>query len=113
MTIITKLGHEHDRHHVFDSVGGNILFYFRIVLTLVFIGGCIRTYRRVRISLKQFMSKFGILGLLYVGSMPLVVWLANWQVAAKHRNEFVFISIEIIKFSTNMILGYEMNAQGS
>jgi hypothetical protein len=45
--------------------------------------------------------------------MPLVVWLANWQVAAKHRNEFVFISIEIIKFVTNMVLGYEMNAQAS
>jgi hypothetical protein len=59
------------------------------------------------------MTKFGVLGLLYVGSMPLVVWLANWQVAAKHRNEFVFISIEIIKFVTNMVLGYEMNAQAS
>ena len=59
------------------------------------------------------MTKFGVLGLLYVGSMPLVVWLANWQVAAKNRNEFVFISIEIIKFVTNMVLGYEMNAQAS
>lgn len=86
MTIITKLGHEHDRHHVFDSVGGSILFYFRILLALVFVGGCIRTYKKVRVSLKNFMSKFGVLGVLYVGSMPLVVWLANWQVAARHRN---------------------------
>ncbi len=91
--MITKIGHEHDRHHLFDSVGGNILVGFRLFLALVFAGGCVYTYRNVRISLKQFLCKFSVLGFFYIASMPLVVILANYQVAARNRHEFVFICI--------------------
>jgi hypothetical protein len=59
------------------------------------------------------MVKLLILGVFYIGAMPVVVWLANSQVAARNRHEFVFICIEIIKFTTNVILSYEMNAQQS
>lgn len=76
-------------------------------------GGCFKTYRQVRVSLKQFMGKFVFLGLLYIGSMPGVVLLANEYVPARDRHEFVFICIEIIKFSTNLVLGYEMNFKES
>lgn len=91
--MVTKIGHEHDRHHVFDSVGGSILTGYRIILSLVFIGGCIYTFRKVRISLKKFLTKFGILGLLYIASMPVIVLIANYNIYAKNRNEFVFICI--------------------
>ena len=110
---MTKIGHEHDRHHVFDSLGGSILIGFRIIITLVFVFACFKTFKKVRINLKKFMTKFGILGFLYIASMPLVVILANWKIPPKNRHEFVFICIELIKFTTNMILGYEMNAQSS
>lgn len=113
ITIVTKIGHEHDRHHLFDSVGGSILIVFRIVLTLVFLLGCFRTYRQVRSSLKHFMGRFVVLGLLYIGSMPGVVLLANSYVPARNRHEFVFICIEVIKFSANLVLGYQMNVEAS
>ena len=91
--MITKLGHEHDRHHVFDSIGGSILTGYRLVIGLVFIGGCICTYRNVRVNLKKFLLKFGILGWLYIISMPLVVLIANFNIHPQNRNEFVFICI--------------------
>ena len=90
---MTKIGHEHDRHHVFDSIGGNILIGYRIVIGVVFVVACLFTFRKVRINLKRFMTKFGLLGLIYIGSMPVVVLLANWKIEAKNRNEFVFTSI--------------------
>ena len=86
MTIVTKIGHEHDRHHVFDSIGGNILICYRIIIAIVFGIACFFTFRKVRISLKKFMTKFGLLGFLYIASMPVVVLLANWQISAKNRN---------------------------
>ena len=104
--MVTKIGHEHDRHHVFDSVGGSILTGYRIIISLVFIGACIYTYRKVRNSLKKFLLKFAVLGLLYIASMPLIVLFANATINPQNRNEFVFICIEIIKFGTNMILTY-------
>lgn len=111
--MITKIGHEHDRHHLFDNVGGGILIAFRLLLTLVFIAGAAFTYRKVRVSLKQFMWKLMIFGALYIGSMPLVVLIANQKVPARDRHEFVFICIEVIKFTSNMFLWYEMNVQKS
>lgn len=113
LTMITKLGHEHDRHHVFDSIGGTILTGYRLLISVVFIGGCIYTFRSVRINLKKFLCKFGVLGCLYIASMPLVVLAANYSIHPQNRNEFVFICIEIIKFTTNMILTYEMNYNDS
>ena len=59
---------------------------FRVILTLVFIGACFKTFRKVRINLKKFMTKFGILGFLYIASMPLVVLLANWKIEPKNRH---------------------------
>jgi succinate dehydrogenase hydrophobic anchor subunit len=109
VTMITKIGHSHDRHHVFDNVGGNILIIFRCILILTFIWGCIRTYRQVRHTLKKFMVKFFILGFIYIASMPAIVGLANYVLPAKDRHEFVFIAVEVIKFTTNLTLAYEMN----
>lgn len=113
ITMITKMGHDHDRHHLFDNVGGGILIAFRLLLSAIFLGGSIWTFRKVRVSLKQFVWKLMVLGLLYIGSMPLVVLVANAWVAARERHEFVFVCIEIIKFSTNMIIWYEMNVKHS
>ena len=79
----------------------------------MFIGACIYTYRQVRINLKKFLIKFVVLGAFYIASMPLIVILANSYVSAQNRNEFVFICIEMIKFTTNMILTYEMNIKTS
>jgi hypothetical protein len=108
--MITKVGHSHDRHHVFDNVGGTILVGFRVIIILVFIWGCLRTYRRVRHNLKRFMLRFSILGLVYIASMPTIVGLANYLIPAKDRHEFVFITVEVIKFATNLTLAYEMNS---
>jgi hypothetical protein len=45
VTMITKIGHSHDRHHVFDNIGGTILMVFRFIILLVFIFGCIKTFK--------------------------------------------------------------------
>jgi uncharacterized membrane protein YedE/YeeE len=71
---------------VFDSIGGGIVVGYRLLIGLVFVCACIWTYRQVRINLKKFMWKFGVLGLIYIVSMPVVVLIANWTVEAKNRN---------------------------
>ena len=78
--MITKIGHSHDRHHVFDSIGGILLGYYRMFILVIFIFGCIRTYRKTRYNLKLFVIKLLILGGLYISSMPVVVLGANYWV---------------------------------
>ncbi len=80
ITLVTKIGHSHDRHHIFDSIGGNILLGYRIIILLVFIWGCIRTYKKVRHNLKKFMLKFAILGFIYIASTPIIVYIANYSI---------------------------------
>lgn len=111
--MITKLGHSHDRHHIFDSIGGVVLISFRIVIAIVFIVGCISTYRKMRHNLRRFMWKFAILGFVYVASTPLIVLAANFLLNARSRHEFVFIAVEATKFITNLLLAYEFNAKAS
>lgn len=67
-------------------MGGGILIGFRVILTLVFLGGSIYTYRKVRITLKRFMVKFMALGFIYVASMPIIVLVANCNVPARNRH---------------------------
>jgi hypothetical protein len=86
LTVMTKLGDSHDRHHVFDSIGGSILIGYRLILSIVFVVGCIITYRKVRINLKKFLLKLGLLGWLYIASMPLIVLFANYNIHPKNRN---------------------------
>ncbi len=91
--MITKIGHSHDVHHVFDNVGGTILMWFRVIILLIFIYGCIKTHKNVRHNLKSFLIKLFILGFIYISSTPIIVNLANYFIAAKNRHEFVFIAV--------------------
>lgn len=93
ITMVTKIGHSHDRHHIFDNVGGNILVGFRLLILLVFIIGCIKTYRTMRHNLKKFMIKFSILGFIYIASTPFIITFANYFILPKNRHEFVFIAV--------------------
>jgi hypothetical protein len=80
ITLITKIGHSHDRHHIFDSIGGNILLGYRIVILIVFIWGCIRTYKTVRHNLRKFMLKLSFLGFIYIASTPVIIFIANYLI---------------------------------
>lgn len=91
--MVTKIGNSHDRHHIFDNIGGNILIGFRFVILLVFVIGCVRTYRTMRLSLKKFMTKFAILGFIYIASTPAIILGANHLILPKNRHEFVFITV--------------------
>jgi hypothetical protein len=77
ITLITKMGNDHDRHHVFDNVGGIVLIIYRTIILLVFLLGSIRTYKLVRINLKKFILKFLLLGTLFIASLPATVLSAN------------------------------------
>lgn len=93
ITMVTKIGNSHDVHHVFDNVGGTILMWFRVIIILVFLYGCFKTYKGVRHSLKKFMVKLLVIGFIYIASAPIIVLAANHFVAAKNRHEFVFIAV--------------------
>ena len=113
ITMITKIGNSHDRHHIFDNIGGSILIGFRLVVLLVFVIGCVRTYRTMRLSLKKFMVKFALLGFIYIASTPAIIFGANHLVLAKNRHEFVFIAVETTKFIVNVFLFYQINYRTS
>jgi hypothetical protein len=86
ITIITKIGNDHDRHHIFDNVGGIVLVIYRLIVLLVFVLGCRRTYGLVRINLKKFIVKFALLGALFIAAMPATVLSANKFIEAKNRH---------------------------
>ena len=111
--MVTKAGHSHDVHHVFDNVGGTILLWFRAFIILVFIYGCVKTYKGVRHSLKKFMVKLLIIGFIYIASTPIIVLAANRFIPAKNRHEFVFIAVEVTKFVTNLTFGYWLTSKSS
>jgi drug/metabolite transporter (DMT)-like permease len=113
ITMITKIGHSHDVHHVFDNVGGTILMWFRLIIILIFIFGCIKTHKSVRHNLKSFLIKLSILGFIYIASTPIIVNLANYFIPARNRHEFVFIAVEITKFFSNLLFYYELNSKNS
>jgi glucan phosphoethanolaminetransferase (alkaline phosphatase superfamily) len=113
ITMVTKIGHSHDVHHVFDNIGGSILMWFRLIIVLIFIYGCIRTYRSVRHNLKKFLIKLSLLGFIYIASTPIIVIAANYFIPARNRHEFVFIAVELTKFITNLTFAYELNSKNS
>ena len=111
--MVTKIGHSHDRHHIFDNIGGSMLVGFRLLILLVFVIACIQTYKAMRHSLKKFMLKFSLLGFIYIGSTPFIISFANYFVLPKNRHEFVFIAVEITKFIVNVTLTYQITSKRS
>lgn len=113
ITMITKIGHSHDVHHVFDTVGGTILMWFRVIIILIFIFGCFKTYKSVRHNLKKFMLQLAFLGFIYIASTPVIVNLANYFITPRNRHEFVFIAVEMTKFFSNLLFYYELSSKNS
>ena len=113
MTLFSKWGHSHDQHHIFDSLGGNILITLRLLIAVVFLVGCCLTRKSVRHSLKRFINSLTLLGGLYILSLPVIVLAANAYLLPKNRNEFVFITVEVVKFTTNLVLNYEYSSKDS
>lgn len=86
VTVLSKIGHSHDRHHLFDSVSGYLMIGFRVIIFIVFLGGIFVTFREVRHNLKMFLLKFALLSGLYLASMPLIVLIGNLWVDPAGRN---------------------------
>lgn len=77
MTLVSKIGHSHDNHHIFDTVGGTVLIGLRLLILLVFLFGIAKTFGEVRHGLKEFLLRLGLWGAIYIGGMPVVVVAAN------------------------------------
>lgn len=76
----------HDMHHTFDAPAGWGLIVVRLIVGLGFLVSIFVTYQESRFRVREFLKKFGLLGFLYICSMPLVVLVANWMVPARQRN---------------------------
>lgn len=87
LTILTRLGSsDHDRHHIFDNISGNIIFGFRLIILIVFICAIIHTYKTSRTKVKNFIVYFGIIGGVYIYATPIIVILGNTLIAPKNRH---------------------------
>lgn len=87
LTMLTKIqSGEHDRHHIFDNISGYVIIGYRLLILIVFIFGVINTYFQSRMRVKNFILVFGILGGLYIASLPIIVLIGNTMVAAKDRH---------------------------
>lgn len=105
LTLMTQLSNrEHDMHHTFDAYSGSLLVWLRFVVGFGFFISLVITYQESRYKIRQFLIKFGILGFAFIFAMPTLVYVANSYLAAKDRNEFVFISVEAIKSICNILL---------
>jgi drug/metabolite transporter (DMT)-like permease len=87
LTVLTRLGSsDHDRHHIFDNISGNIIFGFRLIILIVFVCAIVHTYKISRTKVKQFIVYFGIIGGIYIFATPIIVFFGNKFIAAKDRH---------------------------
>lgn len=76
----------HDMHHTFDASTGSAIVLLRIIVGFGFILSLVYTYQHSRYRIRQFLKIFGLLGFLYICSMPIVIWIANRFISNKDRN---------------------------
>ena len=87
MTLMAKMmTQDHDRHHIFDNISGTIMISYRVLFTIIFIGGIIYTYQISKARIKRFIVLFGILGSLYIAALPLIIFVGDKCIAAKDRH---------------------------
>ena len=77
-SVLTQLGNTpYDMHHTFDAASGIILLVTRILTGIVFLAAVSWTYSSSRYQVRRFIVKFGVLGLFYIVSLPIIVWASN------------------------------------
>jgi len=87
LTVLTRLGSsDHDRHHIFDNISGNIIFGFRGIILIVFICAIVYTYKISRAKVKSFIIYFGVVGGVYIFATPIIVLFGNIYIAPKDRH---------------------------
>jgi ribose/xylose/arabinose/galactoside ABC-type transport system permease subunit len=79
----------------------------------MFVCGIINTYNKSRARVQQFIITFGVLGGLYISTVPLIIFIGNNYVEAKNRHEFVFVAVESIKCFSNIGLSIMLNREKS
>jgi hypothetical protein len=86
VTILNKINDsDHDKYHMYDSVPGYLLIGFRFIIMIVYVFGVTMTYRNSNAKKRPFIMQFGILGFLYVVSLPLLIIMTEMFV--KQRNQ--------------------------
>lgn len=114
ITILNKINDgDHDKYHMFDSVPGYLLIGFRCIIAIICIVGIIMTYNKSIPKKKPFVVQFGILSLLNIFSLPLVIIIAELYVQERSQKEFVFITVEVLKVLTTILLTYMITSKKS
>lgn len=86
VTILNKINdHDHDKYHMYDSVPGYLLIGFRCIIMLIYVIGIIITYRSSIPKKRPFIVQFGVLGLVYVMSLPLLIFITEYFVSQRHQ----------------------------
>ena len=87
LTVLTRLNSsDHDRHHIFDNISGNIIFGFRFIILIIFVCAIIHTFKTSRTKVKNFIVYFGIIGGVYICATPIIVFFGNLFIAPKDRH---------------------------
>lgn len=81
ITVLNKINDsEHDKYHMYDSIPGYLLVGFRCILIVIFLIGIILTYNKSNPKKHQFIMEFGILGTIFIASLPLMLLYVDWLV---------------------------------
>lgn len=84
VTILNKINDsDHDKYHMYDSVPGYLLIGFRCIIMLIYVIGIAMTYRSSVPKKRPFIIQFGVLGLIYVLSLPLLIVITEMFVAQR------------------------------
>jgi hypothetical protein len=88
LTLMTQVSNSnHDIHHTFDVTSGTVLIIVRLLIGVLFLLSTIKTYNESsRYRVRNFLKKFMIYGILYIYSMPVIVWMANGLIMRRERN---------------------------
>lgn len=76
------------KYHIYDGYTGLIIILLRLGMFAYFLLGLIKTYKKARLLIRNFIVKFGIYSSIYLLTVPILVIIAYFA-APYVRNKIV------------------------
>ena len=99
--------------HDYEHWAGVILIIFKVMLFGAFLLLLLRTYHKINQKLQSFTIQFGLLGSVYLLSLPVTVLVVSTMIETALRHRTVTISFLVLESVTLLPLTYMLTSQKS
>lgn len=100
------------KYHIYDGFAGIIIILLRIGMFVYFLIGLVKTYKKARLLVKNFIMRFGIYSSMYLLAVPILVLVANFA-APYTRNKIVQVGSLLLMIVCQFMLSYTFTSKKS